>query len=320
MNDSTLEVAAELATRSVPIASPATPLASVRRMLADRRYDTVAGVAVVEDDMLVGVARIEDVLAGAADASLDSVMDREPPVVSPGVDQEAAAWKAVRHNESSLAVVDADGRFVGLVPPNRLLTVLLSEHDEDISRLGGYLHSTEEARRATLEPVAKRFVHRLPWLLVGLAGALLSAVIVGRYEERILADVTLAAFLPGIVYLADAVGTQTEALVVRGLSVGVPIGPTMRREAITGVLVGIGLALAFLAVALTGWVEPAVATAVAISLLAACSVATVIAMGLPMVMDRMGADPAFGSGPLATVIQDVLSIVIYLGVATAILP
>ena len=80
------------------------------------------------------------------------------------------------------------------------------------------------ARTASEEPVVKRFWHRVPWLLVGLLGALLAADIVGAYEQQLQANVMLAFFIPGIVYLADAVGTQTEALVIRGLSVGVSIG------------------------------------------------------------------------------------------------
>lgn len=69
----------------------------------------------------------------------------------------------------------------------------------------------------------RRFWHRLPWLLLGLAGAFLAAGIVGSFERQLEENVILAFFMPGIVYMADAVGTQTETLVVRGISVGVPI-------------------------------------------------------------------------------------------------
>src|SRR3990170_111561 len=101
-------------------------------------------------------------------------MDADPQVVAPGVDQEVAAWKAVQHGETSLAVVDAEGRFAGFIPPGRLLAVLLWEHDEDMARLGGFVRDTAAARTASEEPVARRFWHRLPWLMVGLLGALLA--------------------------------------------------------------------------------------------------------------------------------------------------
>jgi magnesium transporter len=139
------------------------------------------------------------------------------PVVSPGVDQEVAAWRAVRHGESALAVVDADHRFHGVIPPHRLIEVLLSEHEEDLSRLGGFLRTAATARTTSEESVRRRFWHRLPWLLLGLCGALLAADLVGQFEEPLRRNVMLAFFMPGIVYLADAVGTQTETVIVRGL-------------------------------------------------------------------------------------------------------
>jgi magnesium transporter len=135
------------------------------------------------------------------------------------------------------------------------------------------------------------------------------------FEETLRTQLALAFFLPGVVYLADAVGTQTETLVVRGLSVGVPIRGVVGREALTGVVAGIILAALFFPAAQLMWGNPGVAATVAIALFAACSIATVVAMGLPWLLHRLGRDPAFGSGPLATVIQDLLSIAIYLAAA-----
>jgi magnesium transporter len=238
-------------------------------------------------------------------------MDSDPPVVAPHVDQEVAAWRAVQREESSLAVVAADGRFQGIIPPYRLLAVLLHEHDEDMARLAGFSRSMGSARAAVEESVVHRIGHRLPWLLVGLVGAFLAASIVAAFEADIERRVILAFFVPGVVYLADAVGTQTETLVIRGLSVGVPIGRVVRRELLTGLLVGGALALAFVPVALVLWGQLDVALAVALALLAACSIATMVAMSLPWLFHRFGADPAFGSGPLATVVQDLLSILLY---------
>lgn len=316
-DDLSLETAAELVTRRVPVASPSDTVAELRSSLAGERFDCASHVAVCTDGTFVGVLRIEELLAAPPDVSIGDVMDWEPPVVAPHVDREVAAWQAVQHRESALAVVDDQRRFVGLIPPHRLLGALLWEHDEDMARLGGYLHDTESARTASQESVARRFWHRLPWLLIGLAGAFLASFIVGSFESQLEANVTIAFFVPAIVYLADAVGTQTEALAIRGLSVGVGIRQVVWREAITGVLVGLTLALAFFPFAAIVWDNRDVALAVSISLFAACSVATVVAMALPWALHRLGRDPAYGSGPLATVIQDVLSIVIYFAVATA---
>ena len=115
-----------------------------------------------------------------------------------------------------VAVV-ADGVLVGMLPiervfgrrpapdracpPHRMLRVLLTEHDENIARIGGYLASTQRARQAAEEPVSRRLWHRLPWLLVGLAGAFAAAVIVGRFDKQLEQEVLLAFFLPGVVYM-----------------------------------------------------------------------------------------------------------------------
>jgi magnesium transporter len=217
-----------------------------------------------------------------------------------------------------MAVVDDDGRFLGLIPPYRLLGVLLREHDEDMARLGGFLAGSESARVTSVESVRRRVWHRLPWLLIGLVGALLAAVIVGRFEEQLSENVLLALFIPGIVYMADAVGTQTETLLIRGLSVGVGIGRVAVRELLTGLIVGAILSAVFLVVGLLAWDDPDVIVAVALAIFAACAVATGVAMALPTLFHAMGIDPAFGSGPLATVIQDLLSILIYFMIASAI--
>jgi magnesium transporter len=232
------------------------------------------------------------------------------------VDQEIAAAAAVRRRESTLAVVDAQGNFCGVIPPDRLLSVLLWEHEEDLARLGGFMHDVASARSATTEPVLRRFWHRLPWLLVGLAGAFVAADIVGLFEARLKEMVILAFFVPGVVYLADAVGTQTEALVIRGLSVGVPVGGVVWRELLTGLFVGLALAGAFFPVAMWRWGRADLALAVGLALLAACSIATLVAMALPWILHKSGRDPAFGSGPLATVVQDLLSILLYFAIVT----
>ncbi len=298
----------------VPVGHPDETVGRFRDALAGGRFDSAAGVAVVDSGRLVGIARMEDLLAAAADARLGDVMDPDPPSIAPGTDEEQAAWHAVRHRQASVAVVGDDGRFHGLIPSWRLLSVVLREHDEDMARLGGFLHDAEAARSASQESVGRRFWHRLPWLLVGLAGALLAAVIVGGFEAQLEANVLVALFIPGIVYMADAVGTQTETVLIRGLSVGIPVGRVVWRELVTGLLVGTVIAGAFVPIGLLAWGEADVIVAVALALFAACSTATVVAMTLPSLLRRFGADPAFGSGPLATVVQDLLSILIYFAI------
>jgi magnesium transporter len=315
----TFETAAQHACNQVPVFTPGCRADEARQQLVGQRYDCASHVVVCDRQQFLGVVRIEDLLVAAADTTLGDLMDRDAPIVAPGVDQEVAAWHAVRNEESALAVVDRDGRFVGVIPPHRLLAVLLSEHEEDLSRLGGFTRSTAAARATSEEPVERRFRHRVPWLLVGLGGALLAADFVGRFEAQLQHKVMLAFFIPGIVYLADAVGTQTETVVVRGLSVGVGMRRMVARELLAGLAIGLALAAVAGPLVWWRWGEVDVALCVGLSVFAACSTASLAALALPWIFDSVGQDPAFGSGPLATVIQDLLSILIYFAIATAVL-
>ena len=313
------ETALEHVCRDVPMLGRLSTAGEARRALSERRFDLVSHAAVCEQGKLVGIIRIEDLLPASPSATAESLMDPEPPAVGPGLDQERAAWKAVKHGESALAVVDAGGLFVGFIPPQRLLEVLLWEHDEDISRLGGVLHRQTVARASQEESTIRRLWHRLPWLLVGLAGALAAAKIVQRFEGQLEHSLLLTMFLPGVIYLADAVGTQTETLVVRGLSLGLDFPRMLRKEIWTGLGIGLVLASVFFFAARAIWPDTRTLAVVALALFAASGIASVVALALPWFFDRLDIDPAFGSGPLATVIQDLLSIILYFLVAQALL-
>jgi magnesium transporter len=315
-NEVSFETAAGHATSDIPVARPGQRIRDVREILVARRYASASHIVVCAGRQFRGVMTIEDVLAAPVDASVESVMDAQAPVVAPGTDQEIAAWQAVGHQESALSVVDSQGQFVGIVPPHRLVEVLLSEHEEDLSRLGGFLRDTSAARRTSEEPAPRRFRHRFPWLIVGLAGAMIAADVVGAFEGQLQGNILFAFFVPGIVYLADAVGTQTETIIVRGLSLGVPIGRMVSREILVGLAIGAALAIIAGPLVWWRWGDSDVALSVGLSVLAACSTATAAALTLPWVFETLGLDPAFGSGPLATVVQDLLSIWIYLSITT----
>ncbi len=305
--------AAEHLTANVPVVAPDATVSEIRRLLEGRRFDSVVDIAVCEEERLRGVIPIVELCAAHAQLTARQLMDADPPVVHSAVDQEEAAWKAVRQGESSLAVIDEAGRFLGLVPPPRLLTVLLEEHEQDLARLSGVLHRDGMARSFSRESFSRRFVHRLPWLIAGLGAALATVSLMGGFEGRLERNVTLAFFVPAIVYLADAVGTQTGTLIVRGFSVGVRSRDVLGRELITGALVGLVLAALAGPLAWLLWGDQRAAAAFATALVGASAVASVVAVALPTALQRLGVDPAYGSGPLATALQDILSIAIYLG-------
>lgn len=303
---------------SSPVFEPSLSVAEAMDRLRSETW-SFTYVGVCESGRLLGFVTAAALLRAAPQTSLEALAER--PVITVREDEtaERIAWLAGHAGASTVAVVDAEGRFAGLIETQRLLPLLVSEHEVDLARLGGFFRNASRARTASEEPVLRRVWHRAPWLLVGLAGMAAAAKIVGAFEAELESTVALAFFLPGIVYMADAVGTQAETLVVRGLSVGISVRKMVLLETLTGAVVGAILAAAVFPVAWLFTGETEIAAVVSVSLLAASSVATLVAMSLPVVIDHFGADPAFGSGPLATVVQDLLSIVIYFAIAVAVL-
>jgi magnesium transporter len=240
--------------------------------------------------------------------------------VHAGMDQEHIASHAIRHNMSAVPVTDAHGVLLGVVPPTVLLEVLRHEHVEDIHRLAGIKRETAHARSAIEAPPARRARDRLPWLLIGLAGSMVATFVVASFERALQSRVAIAFFIPGIVYLADAIGTQTEAIAVRGLSLShAPLARLVLGELRTGLLIGSTLGLLSFPAVWLAYADVHLALAVSLSLLAAGAVATTVGLLLPWVLAHTGRDPAFGSGPIATIIQDVLSLLIYFAIASLLL-
>jgi magnesium transporter len=307
------ETAGRHLVRRVPVAGPAATVASVRAGLTGQVYDVADAVYVLDPPgRLVGVVPLPRLLAAPGDAPLEKVMVPEPPCARPEHDQERVAWLALRHGLDSVPVVDGTGQFRGVVPGRVLLGVLWREHTEDVHRLAGILREGEQAHAAIESALWQRLARRLPWLLVGLAGSVVATAVMTRFEQILETQVAVAFFIPGIVYLADAVGTQTEAIVVRYLAVGhATPGRLFRGELPTGLLIGLCLGVIVFPITLLGFGDTRLAAAVAVTVSAAGLAASCLGLVFPWLLSRAGKDPAFGSGPVATVVQDVLSLLIY---------
>ncbi|MBL8796753.1 MAG: magnesium transporter [Planctomycetia bacterium] len=303
----------------VPIGGPDDSVAMVREGLVGRNFDALEAVYVLDGQRrLQGIVRLVDLFALPGEKRLDEVMEAPPPPTRVSDDQEHIALRAIRHRLGAVPVLNTAGQFLGVVPPLALIEVLRREHVEDLHRLTGILaanHLVEESMRAS---PGRRLLDRLPWLLVGLLGSMLATLVMASFEHVLQAQVAVAFFVPAIVYLADAIGTQTEAIAVRYLSMRhVPLGELLLGELLAGLLIGLSLGLlVFPAVAL-GFGNPRLALAVSLAIVFAGGCAASIGLVFPWLLSRAGWDPAFGSGPAATIIQDVLSLLIYFAMVVA---
>jgi magnesium transporter len=306
--------------KAVPTAGPNESAGHVRERLAARQYDDASHIFLLAGNgRLAGIVAIGDVMGAAPTTTLvDLAKDSDYRVVISAIDREEAASMAIHAGVSVLGVCDAEARFIGAVPAAALISILRDEHLEDLHHMAGILGRSEAAKAALTAPPHRRALYRLPWLLVGMAGSALATATMARFEAVLAAHIAVAFFIPAIVYLADAVGTQSEAVAVRGLSLtGADLAPLLAGELGTGILVGVALAsIAYPLVWLT-FGNAALAGAVAIALIVASSVASTIGLLLPWLFAKFGYDPALGSGPVATVIQDVLSLLIYFQIASS---
>jgi len=303
-------------------ASPSETAGAVRRRLAEGvEVDSAEAVYLLDGKRhLLGIVPMSRLLRAPAEQSMADIATAPVPAVRISADQEHVASIAIQHGLTSVPVVDRRGHFAGVVPPLSLIEVLRREHVEDLHRLAGIRLEDTRAREAIEAPPIRRARDRLPWLLVGLVGSMLATFVVAGFETTLEARIAIAFFVPGIVYLADAVGTQSEAIAVRGLSLSrLPLARLLAGELRTGLLIGTTLALLVLGPIWWWFGDAELALAVAVALLAASACATTIGFALPWLLARSGRDPAFGSGPIATIIQDVLSLLIYFWTVKALL-
>jgi len=292
---------------------------AVLARLAAEKPASVELVLVVDGrGKLQGVVPIGKVFSAPTEAVLEQILSSGFPHVTIDTDQERAASLALHHGVDALPVVDAKGRALGVMPSQALLQVLRLEHVEDLHRLAGIQREAAQARHAIEDPPLRRVRHRLPWLLVGLAGSALATAAMATMEVTLQANVAIAFFVPALVYLADAIGTQTETVAVRGLSLTRSgLAPLLGAELRTGMLLGAILgAISFVPIWLA-FDSARLATAVAASIFVAGTVANGIGLFIPWLLQRLGYDPAYGTGPGSTVVQDVCTIVVYFAVVRA---
>lgn len=259
-----------------------------------------------------------DLLAAEPDTPIGVLQNGdEPPAVHLWADQEMVALMAIRHGLAAVPVVDDDGRFQGVVPPQTLAEILRAEHIEDIHRIVGISRTSERTLDAMRAPPVYQLKRRLPWLLVGLLGCVFATAVVARFEAELESRIAIAFFVPGLVYLAGAIGTQSEAIAVRGLSLThLPMARLLLDEFGTGLLIGLALAVLSFPLIWLGFGDIRLALAVGLSLIAAGGTATATGLALPWIFWRAGWDPALGGGPMCTIIQDVLSLVVYFWMAS----
>lgn len=182
------------------------------------------------------------------------------------------------------------------------------------------MHEEHREEDVAKESVEHSIEYRVPWLLLGLLGGAVATVIVSKYEAVLAADVRLAFFIPIIVYLSDAVGTQTETIYVRSLSKKkVNFIRYIAKESVIGFGLGIVSGIVFGMFATYWLASPLLGITIGLAMLVNLTIAPVLAVLIPNMLYKQHVDPALGAGPVATIIQDVISLLVYFMIASIII-
>lgn len=287
-----------------------------------KRYEFMDyGYILNKNSGLVGVFSIGDLFRYSQNTHVKRIIHKPTTYVSLDTSAEFAAHEAIRSEVKAIPVVE-NGKMLGVIPPKKILHIMHSSSEEDFMHMAGIHKSHLDYEDTMKVPLFRAVMHRAPWLLVGLAGIMIAAGFINMFEEALEKFIMLAFFIPAIVYLADALGSQHVTLCVRDLaSRGKSLNKTKYFFKQTGISVFLGIIISlstYLAV-LIFWQEPYVGLVIAISLFLSAMVTNVTSLSTALAIYKFGKDPAFGSGPLATVVSDITSIVVYLGVATLLL-
>ena len=304
----------------IPRSTADTVVNTVIQSLQGRQFECADTVFVTDTEgRLAGIVRINDLLANN-ERQIGEIMEPEHQAVRYGDDQEQIAMLALQLNMIAVPVVDDDERLIGAVPPEALFGILRAEHMEDLQRLAGITPHEYGPAIALNAPLFDRFRRRVPWLVFGLLASSLITFIMAGFEQSLSANVEVAFFVPALVYIAGAIGTQAVSVAVRGLTAdNISITGLLRDELVIGVAIGASLGLISFILVFAAFGDGALSLAVGLAVLGGGTVSAMVGFGLPWVFDHFGSDPALGSGPICTIIQDVASLLIYFVLVSALI-
>jgi len=272
---------------------------------------------------LIGVVSLRDMILAEPGQPLADVMTDNVFAVNTADDQEKVAHAIARYDLAALPVVDDLGRMLGVVTVDDVVDVVIEEATEDAQMMGGVVPLEDSYfQTGWAEFVWKRGT----WLVLLFVAQLLTATVIDHNQDILAASVELILFIPLIIASGGNAGSQSSTLIIRAMAVG-ELTPgdwarVLGRELLIGL--SLGVALGFIGFA-RGWfagggVDPlALATAIGASVLAIVTLSTMIGSLLPLLIRRVGLDPAVSSTPFIASIVDVLGLIVYFSVAQVIL-
>ena len=274
--------------------------------------DDFFSVFVVDQDRrLVGVVPNWKMLLADPARKVREIMIPDPVSVEAELDQEEVSMLVRDHDLVTIPVVDGSHRLIGRITVDDIVDVIQEEHTEDLARLTGT--GAEDVREVS---IAQTLRDRAPWLFIALGGQFLAAMIMRSKQAYLVEIPQLAFFIPAVMAMGGNTGVQSASLVIRGLATGEVRLSHFRRRLKREFLVALSIGCVFAVIligggfVLTGWW--ALGLVVGLATLVTITVASTGGMVIPMVLRRLGKDPALATGPFLTTLNDVIGIAVYL--------
>nr|WP_295462086.1 magnesium transporter [Mesorhizobium sp.] len=277
--------------------------------------DRFAQVFVIDPTFrLLGALDLDMILRTKRTEKIEDIMHETRHAIPATMDQEEAAQEFEQYDLLSAAVVDENERLVGVLTIDDVVDVIQQEAEEDIMRLGGV---GDEELSDTVFATSRS---RVPWLLVNLLTAVISASVISLFGATIEEMVALAALMPIVASLGGNAGTQTMTVTVRALATKdldiYNAARVIRREVMVGLLNGVVIAFIIGVVAGLWFQNPDLGGVIAAAMIINMLAAALGGILIPLLLDRLGADPAISSSIFTTMITDVIGFLAFLGLAT----
>ena len=300
----------------------------IRRTGVDK--ETIYTCYVTRDRLLLGLITVKDLLLAQDDGMhISELMETNVISVNTHTDQEEVAQMLSKSNFLALPVVDGENRMVGIVTFDDAMDVLEDEATEDMEIMGGMTPSDKTYLRSTTFDL---FRHRIPWLMLLMVSATFTGLIITKFEDALKMQVALTAFIPMLMDTGVNSGSQSSVTIIRALSLGElefsDLGRVIWKEIRTAVLCGLALAVVCFGKILlvdrllmgNDSISVMVSLVVCLTMALTVLVAKVVGCILPMLAKKIGFDPAVMASPFITTIVDALSLLIYFGIASTLLP
>ncbi len=292
---------------------------TVRRVLSilekeSNTYDSVDYIYVTDNNKnLIGVFSIEELFNKPKDTSVGKFMQTKLVTVSPEIEIERIAHLALKHDLKAIPVVKSR-KLIGIISSRKIVSIVNRALREDIFHFAG-IHKSHLDFESSLEvPLFKVLRDRLSWLIVGLFGAMFIALYISLFEETLVKYLIVASFVPAIVYISDALGTQLQTIFVRDLAVlgkGINLKKYFFRQMMVSFLIAMVIGIIMFSVISLFWGVPFIAFVISSAVLLSLLITSLTALLITLAIKRFRFDPALGSGPIATIISDITSVIIY---------